>query len=64
MQIELKSYGNIERQPQGHYAGHVIHVRQLRRDGKYACSHIFGSGRKINTVQTAESLQLDIERLK
>ena len=63
MIIECKSYGSIDRQPQGHYNGHILHVKSLRRDGKFACTHVFGSGKRINTIQTAASVELDIKRI-
>ena len=55
-------YGNFTQENDGHLSGHVLHIRSIRKDGKFTVTHSFGSGKKINKIYTREQLQDQIAK--
>ena len=58
------TYGSFERQTDGRDAGLVLHVNRPRRDGKYPVVYIFGNGRRIAKIYTAEKVAAAIAKIK
>ena len=56
-------YGNFTQENDGHLSGHVLHIRSIRKDGKFTVTHSFGSGKKINKIYTKEQLQDQIAKV-
>ena len=58
------TYGNFTTESDGHLSGHVLHIRSIRKDGKFTVTHSFGSGKKINKIYTKEQLQDQIAKFE
>ena len=58
------TYGNFTQENDGHLSGHVLHIKSIRKDGKFTVTHSFGSGKKINKIYTKEQLQDQIAKFE
>lgn len=56
------TYGEFKTEIDGHVSGHVLHIKSIRRDGKFTVTHSFGSGKKINKIYTKDQLLDQIAR--
>ena len=56
------TYGNFTKEIDGHVSGHVLHIKSIRKDGKFTVTHAFGSGKKINKIYTKDQLQDQIAK--
>ena len=56
------TYGNFTQENDGHLSGHVLHIKSIRKDGKFTVTHSFGSGKKINKIYSHEQLQNEIAK--
>ena len=56
------TYGNFTTENDGHLSGHVLHIKSIRKDGKFTVTHSFGSGKKINKIYTHDQLQNEIAK--
>ncbi len=61
--IKGQCFGTFNKESDGRLSGHMIAVQSVRRDGKVAVTHIFGSGARIGKVYSAEQLAAEIAKL-
>lgn len=64
MKIFKDVYGNMSRQADGRLSGHEMRVYGLRKDGRYTVTHIFGSGKRISKLYTAEQLAEQVNKFE
>ncbi len=57
-----KTYGNFTQENDGRLSGHVLHIKSIRKDGKFCVTHAFGSGKRINKIYSHEQLQDQIAK--
>jgi hypothetical protein len=56
------TYGDFTTEKDGRLSGHVLHIKSIRKDGKFCVTHSFGSGKKINKIYTHDQLQNEIAK--
>jgi hypothetical protein len=56
------TYGQFTNELDGRVSGHVLHIKSIRKDGKFCVIHSFGSGKKINKIYTHDQLQNEIAK--
>lgn len=56
-------YGKLDTEAGGRLSGTMLYVGQLRRDGKYPVTHVFGSGKRIQKLYTAEQVDEQIAKV-
>ena len=61
-QMLKKTYGEFSQESDGRLSGHVMTVKDIRRDGKFSVIHAYGSGRRINKIYTQEQLMAEIKK--
>lgn len=59
MIIFKSQYGSFTTEADGRLSGHTMTITNKRRDGKYAVTHAFGSGKRIRKVYTPEQLLIE-----
>ncbi len=59
----LANYGYFDREPDGRLSGVVLTVYGPRKDGKYAVTHHYGSGKRINKVYSTDQLDAEIAKV-
>ena len=64
MKVFKDVYGDMTRQADGRLSGHEMRVYGLRKDGRYTVAHIFGSGKRINKLYTAEQLAEQVNKFE
>ena len=57
------TYGEFKQEIDGHLSGHVLHIKSIRKDGKFTVTHSFGSGKRINKIYTKDQLLDQITKL-
>ena len=51
------TYGQFSNELDGRVSGHVLHIKSIRKDGKFCVTHSFGSGKHINKIYSNDQLQ-------
>jgi hypothetical protein len=64
MKIFKDVYGSMNRQADGRLSGHEMRIYGLRKDGRYTVTHIFGSGKRISKLYTAEQLAEQVNKFE
>lgn len=64
MKVFKDVYGTMHRQADDRLSGHEMRVYGLRKDGRYTVTHIFGSGKRINKLYTAEQLAEQVNKFE
>jgi len=54
--IFKQTYGEFTTERDGRLSGHVMTITGKRKDGKYAVTHSWGSGRRLKKIYTSEQL--------
>lgn len=57
-----KIYGEFTHESDNRLSGHIMTIKDIRKDGKFSVIHAYGSGRRINKIYTQEQLTAEIEK--
>ena len=56
-------FGELTREADGRYSGHVLTIKCIRRDGRFSVKHKFGSGAYTGQILTREQLDKAIQQI-
>jgi hypothetical protein len=62
MQSIKKIYGEFNQENDGRLSGHVMTIKNMRRDGKFSVTHAFGGGKCINKIYSLNQLLAEINK--